>query len=146
METTCSACGAVFSSRETCRQRFDLTQGLEFSNPGYFRVHNMSVLSYMLQHNEYSREGWIAALSLLKRFLNEGVDAATARRHISDRHSGREGSWTRGPRLPGVEDIEWTRTVADVRIDTAEHYRADVREWAATVLGDSMVHFELQIE
>jgi hypothetical protein len=36
-----------------------------------------------------------------------------------------------------VEQIVWTRTVADVRADTPEHYCADVRAWAAAVLVDT---------
>jgi hypothetical protein len=36
-----------------------------------------------------------------------------------------------------VRDIVWTRTSAELRIDTAEHYCADVRDWAIAVLADT---------
>jgi hypothetical protein len=49
----------------------------------------------------------------------------------------RTWSITRGPKLAGVESIAWTRTIADVRLDTAEHYCADVRAWAESILVDS---------
>jgi hypothetical protein len=41
------------------------------------------------------------------------------------------------PKLAGVESIAWTSTIADVRLDTAEHYRADVWVWAAQIVDDS---------
>jgi hypothetical protein len=57
-------------------------------------------------------------------------------RHTMD-SGNRTFSLTRGPTLDGVEDTAWTRTVADVRLDTAERYCADVRAWATSVLADS---------
>ena len=49
----------------------------------------------------------------------------------------RTWSVTKGAKLPGVEAIAWTVTIADVRPDTAENYCADVRRWAEAVLSDS---------
>lgn len=49
----------------------------------------------------------------------------------------RTWSLTKGAKLTQVDDIVWTRTIADVRFDTAEHYCADVREWAIAVLADT---------
>jgi hypothetical protein len=36
-----------------------------------------------------------------------------------------------------VDAIAWTRTIADVRLDTAEHYCTDVRTWAESIVRDS---------
>jgi hypothetical protein len=49
----------------------------------------------------------------------------------------RTWSLTKGAKLAQVGDIVWTRTIADVRIDTTEHYCADVRDWAIAVLADT---------
>jgi hypothetical protein len=46
-------------------------------------------------------------------------------------------SITRGIKLAGVEQVKWSFTAADVRLDSAEHYCADVRRWAEAVLADS---------
>jgi hypothetical protein len=43
----------------------------------------------------------------------------------------------KGAKLTQVDDIVWTRTIADVRVDTAEHYCADVHDWAIAVLADT---------
>ena len=53
-----------------------------------------------------------------------------------------ELSFTKGAKLPGVENIVWNYTIAAVRLDTAESYCADVRHWAENILADSeqLVH------
>ncbi len=90
----------------------------------------------MLQHNEYSREGWIETRKLLARFVYEGLSPADARKQNRERvdSGNRKWSFTKGAKLAQVDNIRWTRTVADVRIDTAENYCADVKLWAASIL------------
>jgi hypothetical protein len=92
----------------------------------------------MLQHNAYSREGWLFTRALLARFVAGDTPDAARRRSRGALDSGRR-TWsvTRGEKLAGVDGIAWTRTIADVRLDTAERYCADVRAWAASVLADS---------
>ncbi len=139
MSFTCPRCGAVFPSDETCQDRFNASQLKEIEQPAYYAVHHLSVPCYMLQHNVYSREGWLEVRKLLSKFVNDGWTPAMARRQnrvIAD--SGhRTWSFTRGAKLPGVEQIVWNYTIADVRLDTAEAYCADVRHWAASILADS---------
>jgi hypothetical protein len=75
---------------------------------------------------------------MLVRFLN-GLTPEAAR-HDSRKAvdaGNRMYSFTRGPKLVGVESITWTRTIADIRLDTAEHYCADVWAWAEQVVRDS---------
>jgi hypothetical protein len=107
-------------------------------NPAYLAVHHMSVPCFMLQHNRYSQEGWIRARHLLARFLNglTPQEALRSSRHAVD-SGNRAYSFTKGPKLAGVESIAWTRTIADVRLDTAEHYSVDVRAWAERIVHDS---------
>ncbi len=138
MSLTCLQCGANYSSGETCEERFNALLVKEMENAAYGAVHHLSVPCYMLQHNAYSREGWRLVRDLLFRFVYDNLTPQMARREFRARGgTPKTHSITRGPKLPGVEDIHWTRTIADVRLDTAEHYTGDVREWAKSILADS---------
>jgi hypothetical protein len=142
METAarCPQCGAAFVPGETCSDRFTATQLKEAENPeSYYAVHHLSVPCYMLQHNAYSRDGWLAVRQLLRQFVHEGLTPEQARRQYRTRWDSGERKWsmTKGKKLAGVDEIAWTWTIADVRFDTAENYCADVREWARAVLSDT---------
>jgi hypothetical protein len=69
----------------------------------------------------------------------EDLTPAEARRQNRTTWDSGQRMWslTKGAKLTQVDDIVWTRTIADVRIDTAEHYCADVRDWAIAVLADT---------
>jgi hypothetical protein len=138
MSTQCPHCGATLTTDETCEDRFNAGQLLEVADPAYYAVHQFSVCCYMLQHNRYSQQGWLGARALLVEFV-QGVTPQTVRRRDRQKVDSGQRTWsiTKGPKLPGVEHIHWTYTVADVRLDTAEHYCADVRQWAKYVLADS---------
>ena len=144
MSFTCPQCGAVFTTDETCQDRFNVSQLKEIEQPAFYAVHHLSVPCYMLQHNVYSRQGWLEVRALLEKFVYEGWTPAMARRQyrVSGDSGHRAFSFTRGAKLPGVEDIAWSYTIAQVRLDTAESYCADVRRWAESILADSerLVH------
>jgi hypothetical protein len=93
----------------------------------------------MLQHNEYSRRGWLEVRRILSEFVHEGLTSEAARRRARGAPSGSLRGWsiTRGPKFVEVDAIAWTMTVADLRSDTAEHYCEDVRRWSASVLADT---------
>jgi hypothetical protein len=140
MATICPQCGATLASGETCIDRFNIAQIKEIENPAsYYTVHHLSVLCYMLQHNVYSRDGWLAVRQLLHQFVYEDLTPAEARRQNRTTWDSGQRTWSlaKGAKLTQVDDIVWTRTIADVRIDTAEHYCADVRDWAIAVLADT---------
>lgn len=140
MATTCPQCGATFVSGEACIDRFNDAQIKEVENPAsYYAVHHLSVPCYMLQHNAYSRRGWLATRQLLDQFVYKGLTPIQARRQSSRTMDSGQRTWslTKGDKLTQVDDITWTRTIADVRIDTPEHYCADVRDWAIAVLADT---------
>jgi hypothetical protein len=139
MTTTCPQCGAILASGETCGERFDTAQMMELGDPAYYAVHHLSVPCYLLQHNAYSRDGWPAVRQLLRLFVSEGLTPVQARRQNRRMWDSGQRRWslTKGTKPTQVNDIAWTRTIADVRIDTAGHYRADVREWAIAVLADT---------
>ena len=135
----CPRCGATLDPGETCRERFDALQLVELGSPDYYAVHHLSVPTWMLQHNEYSRRGWLQVRRLLGEFVYEGLTPDVARRRQQDACSGSRKGWsiTRGSKLVEVDEIEWTMTVADLRSGSAEHYVEDVRRWAASVLNDT---------
>jgi hypothetical protein len=139
MSFTCPHCGAVFVSGETCQDRFNAILSKEMEQAAYGAVHHLSVPCYMLQHNAYTREGWLEVRKLLTKFIYEGWTPARARRQnrVNADSGHRAWSFTRGAKLPEVEKIAWSRTIADVRLDTAEVYTADVRRWAESILADS---------
>jgi hypothetical protein len=138
MPYRCPQCGATFSADETCEDRFYAGQALEMTDASFGAVHHLSVPCFMLQHNRYSRVGWIGARQVLARFL-DGMTPGEARRQYqqSVASGNRTYSFTRGEKLAGVDAIPWTRTVADVCLDTAAHYCADVRAWAESIVRDS---------
>ena len=138
MSYSCPQCGATYGTDETCEDRFHAGQAREMTDAAFLAAHHLSVPCFMLQHNRYSRDGWIQVRQMLTRFLN-GLTPAEARRSARKAvdSGNRTYSFTRGLKLAGVESIPWTRTIADVRLDTAEHYCTDVWEWATQIVRDS---------
>jgi hypothetical protein len=139
MNNRCPTCGASLPPNHTCEDLFNAAQFQETEDPAYYAVHHLSVPCYMLQHNTYTRRGWIAVRHLLRRFVEEDLDPGTARQEIHQTPQGSQRSWslTRGEKHPAVAGIHWTRTVADMRLDSASHYCADVLAWAKSILEDS---------
>ena len=82
MSFSCPQCGAIYPQDETCLDRFNLSQSMELDDPAYYAVHHLSVPCYMLQHNAYSREGWLEVRTLLSKFVHEGWTPDMARRQI----------------------------------------------------------------
>ncbi len=139
MSFQCPQCGAEYTLDETCQERFDILMVKEVEFPAYYAVHHLTVPCYMLQHNVYSREGWIGSRELVRQFVLEGLSPLAARRQNRKKLDSGNRSWSlvKGPKLAGVEGITWRYTIANVRSDTADHYCADVRMWAERVLADS---------
>ncbi len=137
--STCPQCGAVYAAPETCQDRFNLAQSLELEQPELYAVHHLSVPCYMLQHNRYSAKGWQYARGLLVEFIHNGKSPQEIRKGSRKQVDSGHRTWslTHGPKLAGVEEIDWSFTIADVRLDTPEHYCADVRAWTESILRDS---------
>ncbi len=134
----CPLCRALSPSGETCEERFYQGQALEIEHPDLYTVHNLSVPSYMLQHNLYSQAGWLGARELLEQFLHGGLTPAMARRQNKQKLDSGQRHWsiTRGPKTPGADAITWSFTVFDVSL-APERYCQDVRRWAESILEDS---------
>jgi hypothetical protein len=137
----CPECGAGFPPGEECVDRFNACLALEFENPGsYGAVHHLTVATYMLQHpSRYSREGWLATRKLLVDFLRNGKTTEQVRRENRRRFEGGNKTWsmTKGERIQGLEEVSWSRTIGDVRLENPQVYCADVERWAQSFLEDT---------
>jgi hypothetical protein len=93
----------------------------------------------MLQHSEYSREGWLGARKLLDQFIQHGLAPTNARKQNRKQVDSGNRKWniTKGAKIPQVDQVKWTRTIADVRLDSAENYCGDVKRWATSILADT---------
>lgn len=140
MSLDCAWCGAHYETpNDSCEARFNLALAKEFEEPAYGVVHHLTVPAYMLQHNRYSRAGWLWTRDLVTAFVRDGLEPAEARRQQRSMLDSGERDWaiTRGPKFEQFGRIAWTRAIADVRFDSAEDYCDDVRAWAAAVVEDS---------
>ncbi len=93
----------------------------------------------MLQHNEYSREAWLATRKMLAQFIYQGLEPSDARKQNHKKLDSGHRQWkvTRGAKISGLEGLSWTHTIADVRLKDPEVYCADVKLWAKSVLADT---------
>lgn len=139
MASPCPDCGRMVADDAQCSDPFWEAQAIEGNDPAYYAVHQLSVPAYYLQHNLYSRAGWLQVRKLMGEFLFAGLDPQYARRKYRDDfdNKNRTDSITRGPKLEEVATVNWSRTIGDVRVHSAEHYCADVRAWAESVYHDS---------
>lgn len=134
----CPECGAAWKDGNSCEGFFHACLALEFSDPAYGAVHNLTVPAYYLQHPSLlSRPGWEEIYRTLSGFLVDGVSVGQMRRRATATlDSGRrEFSLRKGPPMD-LNGIAWTHTIAAVRLDSGEVYRSDVRHWAQAVLAD----------
>lgn len=133
MTRVCLECGAELSKHRTCMDKFHAFLVLDYAQPAYSEVHHLVVSTYMLQHpGQLSEAGWYNTHKLLTQFVHEGKQPAQIRSDMKKQTiqiNMRQGA-------PKKLELVWSRTVDDVRVDSAEHYCEDVRVWAACVLQD----------
>ena len=74
---------------------------------------------------------------MLGLFVIDGMTPVQAQKKLRLALDGgtRDFSFRKGE--PMRLKITWSLTVADVRCDTAENYRNDVKAWAAAVIADT---------
>ncbi len=133
----CSECGAPES---LCQTRFDEFLVLEFTNAGYGTVHHLTVTAYMIQHSsKLTREGWLHERELLREFLVENKPPAFIRKQNRDLVDSGKRTFKIKSRdgKPVINKSSWTKTILDVRTESAEVYCADVSAWAMAVLEDA---------
>jgi hypothetical protein len=133
----CPECGATDN---LCQTRFDEFLILEFTDAGYGAVHHLTVATYMVQHSsKMTREGWIFERNLLREFLVENKPPA----YIRKQNKGVVDSGKRTFKIksktgvPVIDKSTWTKTILDVRAETAEVYCEDISAWARSVLEEA---------
>ncbi len=130
----CPECGAPAN---LCQTRFDEFLVLEFTDPGYSAIHNLTVATYMVQHSsKMSREGWTYERELLKEFLVENKSPELIRKQNKDLvDSGkRTFKFKSKDGVPVIHKSTWMKTILDVRAENAEVYCEDVTAWARSAL------------
>lgn len=85
---------ATFASDETCQDRFNTSQLKEVEEPACYAVHHLSVPCYMLQHNAYSREGWLAVRELLYQFIHRGLTPTMVRQQSRVKFDSGHRTWS----------------------------------------------------
>ncbi|MBK7454669.1 MAG: hypothetical protein IPJ46_13425 [Anaerolineales bacterium] len=133
----CPECGAP---ETLCQTRFDEFLALEFTNAGYGPVHHLTVTAYMLQHSsKLTREGWLYERGVLREFLVENKPPAFIRKQNRDLVDSGKRTFKIKSRngLPVIYNSTWTKTILDVRTESAEVYCANVSAWARAVLEDA---------
>jgi hypothetical protein len=140
MPSTCPQCGAIFPCGETCQARFEACLALEYENPAtYGAVHLLTVACYMLQHNLYSRQGWLETRQMVAKTLHSEITPAEIRTKYQRRLDSGQRKWsmTKGEKLEEFDLIRWSCTIASVQLDNPEQYVATVRQWAICFLKDT---------
>ncbi len=137
-ERHCPVCGANLVGAGSCDQLWYRTQEKEFTDAGYGAVHHLSVPCYMIQHNAYSRAGFWQVRDLLQRFVL-GLEPQVFRRQEGAKQDNKQRSFSivKGEKLNALDGRRWSFTVSDVRLENAEDYCRDVRQWAESVLVDT---------
>jgi hypothetical protein len=137
MNMNCPECGAPDTS---CLQRFDEFLILEFTDPGYGAVHNLTVATFMVQHSSrLSREGWQYERDVLREFVVKKKSPSLLRQQIKDSvdSSKRTFTFKSKDRKPVIDKSLWRKTILDVRTQNAEVYCEDINAWAKAVLEEA---------
>ncbi|OZB92322.1 DUF5946 family protein [Paenibacillus sp. XY044] len=135
MSNTCDKCNAELPLGNTCESILNEFLALEFSDPGYGKVHFLTVASYMVQHQGYSDEMYAWVQSALRKHLEEGYPTELIRQDMA-----RGPGSTKGIRRPldaqPLPKISWTMTIADVaaQMHDAESYCKLIKQWGRTTL------------
>lgn len=111
--------------------KFELCLGKEFSETGYFKVHHLLVLSYMIQCDAYSEETKGKAYKLLCDF-NKGIDPIV----IVEYNKKRTNEFKIRKNGNTINMKKWRMTILDIRTNTADNYCEDVISWAKIVEED----------
>ncbi len=104
---------------------------LEFSDPSYFKVHHLLVVTYLLQTDGYSANAFEKATGLLEEFLRDSRNALELTRHVFGTGS-KDKILNSGER--DFMKFPWVRSILDVRTSDSDLYVSDVYSWARSVL------------
>ena len=133
----CPECGAPDN---LCQARFDEFLALEFTDPGYSAVHNLTVATFMVQHSSrMSRQGWLYERDLLREFIVEKKSPSLIRQQVKDSVDSGKRKFTFKSKdgAPVINKSTWKKTILDVRAENAEVYCEDIHTWASSVLEEA---------
>jgi len=138
MDQACPECGAPLTDERTCQEYFHQLLFWENEYPEYGEVHHLLVLCYHLQHPSlYSPEGLAEAQRLLTAFVAKGATTEDIRWRNRDRVSSDKRTWKIKATAVSYglypQPIHWPRTAVDVVNGGADHYCANVRQWAQSI-------------
>jgi uncharacterized protein DUF5946 len=131
----CDECGAPGSE---CEARFNEFLALEFTDPNYGSVHHLTVSAYMLQHSsKLTKEAWLYERGLLREFV-DGKAPARVRMDRKDAVDSSKRTFRIKSRdgKPVIPHMDWSKTILDVRSETAVLYCQHISAWARAVLAD----------
>jgi hypothetical protein len=138
MPVVCSLCGAQLGSDAQCQERFNQCLALEFTHPISFgAVHHLTVPCYLLQHNQYSHQAWLEARKLLQLTLEQQFSPQQLRQYLQHKLIGTRENIRHDHGFAGFNQIVWSRTIADIRLDSEQRYCDDILAWAKSILTDS---------
>lgn len=140
MSEYCSECGALHSEGRTCQSIFDEFLALELTDPGYGRVHFLTVACYMIQHNSYSDEALVWIESKLRKYFENNLSGPEIRKLAAkDTDSGtRKWKVMRQKDARPLPKVAWSMTIVDVaqRMHDAESYCKLITEWGRRTLDE----------
>ncbi|TWF33879.1 hypothetical protein FHW36_11169 [Chitinophaga polysaccharea] len=114
------------------KQKFYDCLAIEFSDPSYFKVHHLLVITYMLQTDGYDPAYSHEAVKLLEGFLYKGVSPKQFiefHQNSSDYNHGIENKQQRN-----LNRFDWEIDILSISTLDAAAYCQDVRNWAESVL------------
>jgi hypothetical protein len=113
---------------------------LEFTDPGYGAVHNLTVATFMLQHSSrMSKEGWQYERDLLREFIVEKKSPSLIRQQVKDSVDSGKRKFTFKSKdgVPVISKSAWRKTILDVHAENADVYCEDIQVWARSVLEEA---------
>jgi hypothetical protein len=132
--SVCPECGAPLREGKSCQQRFEELLALEFENPGGAgSVHHLTVLCYMLQHNQYSDEAAAWAQAALKAVLEDGLSPSQLRYRSRKPLDQTVRTWKVTGSTAVTRGLRWPVTISDVALGDAAGHNQRVMAWAQAV-------------
>ncbi|GIN72949.1 hypothetical protein J14TS2_34240 [Bacillus sp. J14TS2] len=133
MREYCADCGAAHSEGRTCQSIYHEFMALEFSNPGYGRVHFLTVACYMIQHHGYSDEALVWVEAKLSAYFMNNLNGPEIRKLAAKDTDASIRKWEvkRLKDAPLLPKVSWSMTIADVdkQMYDSESYGELITEW-----------------
>lgn len=134
--TQCPICGADWRTGMTCEDAYHILIAREFVDPLAGMVHHLTVLCYMIQHDQYTQSAYDWARASLEKIILQNLTTDELRLSARSFARQKQTGIVRNPNTPSVvrPKTAWTMTVVDAAqaTDSKEHV-ALVKSWARAV-------------